>query len=48
MYLLLIIWETGERETHFYSTREEAQKTADDMKICFGNQISWYGISKQL
>lgn len=46
MYKLILLWETGEKETYNYNTRDEAQITADNMKMCFGNQISWYGISE--
>lgn len=43
-YELIIIWETGEKETYKYNSYEEAKQGADNMKMCFGKQIVWTGI----
>lgn len=45
-YELVIIWETGEKETFVYATEEEAQKACNGYQMAFGNQIAWAGIRK--
>ena len=45
-YELVDVWETGEKETHAYATKEEAQTAGDGYKMAFGNQISWTGTRK--
>ena len=47
MYKLTIIWCTGEKETYDYTTREEAEKAELGMRMAFGNQIEWSGISER-
>lgn len=47
MYKLIIIWYTGEKETYDYTTREEAEKAELGMRMVFGNQIEWSGISER-
>lgn len=44
MIKLFIVWETGEKETYNYQTRQEAEEVAENLKKAFGNQI-WVGIS---
>jgi len=47
MYKLTIIWYTGEKEIYDYTTREEAEKAELGMRMVFGNQIEWSGISER-
>lgn len=47
MYELILIWETGEKETYIYNTYEEAQQGANNFKKAFGSQVSWTGIDKK-
>ena len=44
MYELIVIWETGEKDTCLYDTENEAEKAASNYKFAFGNQIAWTGI----
>ena len=44
MIKLFIVWETGEKETYTYQTRQEAEETAKNLKMVFGNQL-WVGIA---
>lgn len=46
MFTLIIIWETGEKETYTYNTEAEAEQAARNMAKAFGHQIAWYGISE--
>ncbi len=41
---LIIIWSTGEREEYVYSDKLKALQAERNMKLCFGNQITWSGI----
>lgn len=44
---LIIIWDTGEKETHLYDTAEEARIIEQGMKTAFGKQIAWTGINER-
>ena len=46
-YELIIVWTSGEKETHFYHDREFAELARDNMLMVFGNQIEWIGITKR-
>lgn len=46
-YELIVIWEDGEKQIYNYDTDIEARKGADNMKMCFGNQIAWTGINRK-
>lgn len=41
---LVIIWDDGEREVYEYQTIDEAEETMNNMRIVFGEQISWMGV----
>ena len=43
---LIIIWETGEKETYSYATEEEAETARKELKMIFGEQISWAGTKR--
>lgn len=45
-YELIIIWETGERETAVYNSKEEAQNIEKGFYMAFGSQIQWTGINE--
>jgi LAS superfamily LD-carboxypeptidase LdcB len=45
-YELVIIWETGERETATYNTREEAEEHENGYFMAFGNQISFMCVNQ--
>ena len=47
-YELIVIWETGEKEVHKYSNREDAEEAEKGFRMAFGNQISWTGIRHQI
>lgn len=47
MYELIILWETGEKETHLFDTLEEAEQGAHNMKMAFGRQVAWTGINEK-
>lgn len=44
MYILYVVWNTGEKEQYTYTSREEAQQAADGYKMAFGEQV-WVGIN---
>lgn len=44
---LIIIWDDGEREVYEYQTADEAEEAMDNMKIVFGEQISWCGVRER-
>lgn len=44
---LVIIWDDGEREVYEYQTIDEAEEAMDNMKIVFGEQISWCGVRER-
>ena len=44
MAKLVIVWETGEKETHIYDSREKAIEAENGFRMVFGNQISWTGV----
>lgn len=44
---LIIIWESGEKESHTYNTQEEARIIEQGYKTAFGNQIAWTGINER-
>ena len=46
-YELIVIWETGEKETCLYDSREKAEQAANGYKMAFGNQVSWTGINRK-
>ena len=43
---LIIIWETGEKEIYSYETEEEAETARKELKMVFGEQISWVGTKR--
>ena len=43
-YILVIIWESGEREEQEYNSRYDAEIAGAGYIRAFGKQISWYGI----
>lgn len=43
-YEAIIIWVTGEKETHQYKTKEEANKCCRNYVRAFGDQVEWTGI----
>ena len=45
-YELIVIWETGEKNTYTYDTYEAAKEGEYFMKMANGNQISWTGVNK--
>lgn len=47
-YELIIVWTSGEKESHFYHNREFADLARDNMLMVFGNQIEWIGITKEI
>lgn len=46
-YVLIIIWDTGEKEEHSYPTREKAEEIEKGMHRAFGKQIQWTGITEK-
>lgn len=44
---LVIVWETGEKESLFYNTREEAETIERGYHTVFGNQIAFTGINEK-
>ena len=47
MYVLIILWTDGDRNEYEYTTREEAERGELNMRMAFGNQIEWSGISER-
>lgn len=47
MFELIIIWETGEKESHLYETYEKAEEIAKGMRIAFGRQIAFTCINER-
>ena len=46
-YELIVIWCTGEKEIYGYSNKSEAETGESNMKMAFGNQVSWTGIREK-
>jgi hypothetical protein len=44
LFDLIIIWESGERESYTYTEREEAEKAELAYQIAFGHQIHYISI----
>ena len=44
-YRLIIIWETGEKESYEFNTKGKAERAARNFRTAFGKQ-AWYCISK--
>ena len=44
---LIIIWESGEKESYLYNSPEEARIIEQGYKAAFGNQIAWTGINER-
>ena len=47
MWVLIIVWVSGEKETYAYTTKEETEKAELGMRTAFGNQIAWSGIDRR-
>lgn len=43
-YELIVIWDNGEKDIHSYVRERDAEMTAENMKMSFGNQIQWTGV----
>lgn len=48
MFELVIVWSNGDKEIYSYKTEEAAEKGAENMKMAFGNQITWAGTRRKL
>lgn len=46
-YELVIIWDTGERETALYNTLEKAEKVEKGFYMAFGKQIAFTCINEK-
>ena len=46
MYELIIIWTDGNKDVYPYQTEEEARHGERNMRMAFGNQVSWAGVRK--
>ena len=46
MYELIIIWADGDKNVYPYQTEEEARHGERNMRMAFGNQVSWAGVRK--
>ena len=46
MYELIIIWADGDKNVYPYQTEEEARQGERNMRMAFGNQVSWAGVRK--
>lgn len=47
MYELVIIWDTGEKETALYACIEKALEVEKNLKIAFGKQIAFTCINEK-
>lgn len=45
-YELIIVWSTGEKETHLYDSLEKAQEIERGLKMAFGSQL-WTCINEK-
>lgn len=48
MYLLTVVWSTGEKSTSLYQHKEAAEQAANNMRMAFGEQIVYAGYQKVL
>lgn len=46
-YELVIIWDTGEKQTFGYDTEDKAKEIEAGYRIAFGNQIAFTCINKK-
>ena len=44
-YRLTIVWETGEKESYEFNTKEKAERAARNYRTAFGKQ-AWVSVSK--
>jgi len=47
-YEAIIIWFTGEKEIHEFSTEAEAYKCCRRYVNAFGDQVDWTGVRQKL
>lgn len=47
IYELIVIWDTGEKETYDYETLDAARQGEANMRMAFGCQIAWTGINER-
>lgn len=45
---LLVCWESGETSRYLYSSEDAAYRGAKNFVLAFGNQIQWYGVSREV
>lgn len=43
-YVLIVIWENGEKSEYKYNSYRAAEQGEKSMKMANGNQIAWTGI----
>lgn len=43
-YEVIVIWNTGEKETNTYNSLEKAEEIEKGYKMAFGRQIAYTGI----
>ena len=46
MYELIIICADGDKNVYPYQTEGEARQGERNMRMAFGNQVSWAGVRK--
>ena len=47
-YILTIVWEDGSKADYRYNSESEAYSHERDMRMVFGNQISWSGVRREI
>ena len=48
MYELVIVWSDGDKSIYAYDTEQDAENGAANMRMVFGNQITWAGIRPKI
>ena len=46
-YELIVIWDDGKKDIHPYEREHDAEMTAENMKMTFGDQIQWVGVRRK-
>lgn len=47
MFELVVVWYDGSKNIYEYDSLEKAEDAGDNMKMAFGNQITWYGTRRK-
>ena len=47
MWETVVVWEDGEKTVYEFKTQEDAERCERNMRMAFGNQVSWCGVRER-